>query len=601
MTLPLNLGKRGGDLFRRGPFECVVTGLALIYAALRLSPSSYALALAQLGRHVSPWLGRPQPIRSDEWAILTPLVQSAMNNGMAERNATSFYHESLMSIYCLPLLNWGFIFKPQFWAFLVLPPSFAYSLYWAAIAAMMVVGWSLLLRSFGFTRNMAALLSMLLYFSPFVQTWWTTHGCQLAFFPWVALAVVNIKSNVRAAIAVAVLIPAWWMSLLYVPALPPMFWLGVVLCCTFCFKSFTWRRLAALAVGGATGAGLAFLYFRPIFGAYAHSVFPGQRWVLGGGLPRWIALSQFLPGTTTELHASLIGLNICEISTVATWLPALALCIIDIPSIRRRAAEDPDMRRDLKRIGALLLAFSAVTLWQLTSWLWPMSYVLGFGLSPVQRTLFASGALLVIAAGYAIERLPIYASVWRLGVFAAVVLAGWVLASVNLQGGALVPRDELVVLVPLLALMPFAMTSDRHSADTWRTAIVLLAITPVAMVWGLFNPVQRTDVMFRKPNTNVTRSLDLLAERRPDHAIAPQGFSGGVLNGVGYRSVVHVLPTPSPNLFRPYFGNIDETTFNFYFNRYINVGVADVKSPTLLTADYIQIPVETMSRYAAVP
>ncbi len=300
------------------------------------------------------------------------------------------------------------------------------------MAALMLAGWSLLLRRFGFTRTVAALLAMLLFFSPFVQAWWTIFDSQLAFFPWVALAVVSIKSNVRASVALAMLIPIWWMSFLYVPGLPPLFYLGFVLCCAFCFKSFTWRRLAALAAGGALGTGVAFLYFRPILGAYAHSVFPGQRWIVGGGLPGWIAASQLLPGTTTEFHASLIGLNICEVSTVATWLPVLALCIMDVGGIRRGAATNPEMRQDLKRIGFLLLALAAVTLWQLTSWLRPMSYVAGFGLSPEDRTLFASGALLVIAAGYAVDRLPICVSVWRLGLFAAVVLAGWVLASFDL-------------------------------------------------------------------------------------------------------------------------------------------------------------------------
>lgn len=593
---------RGREAIRRSPFEWVVAGLALTYAALQLSPSSYALALAELGVHVSPWIGRPQPIRSDEWAILTPLFQAAVNNGLAERNATSFYHESLLSIFGLPILNWGFLFKPQLWGFLVLPPSFAYSLYWAAMAALMLVGWSLLLRRFGFTKRMGALLAILLYFSPFVQTWWTVFDSQLAFFPWVVLAIITIKSSVRAAAAVAMLIPVWWMSFLYVPGLPPLFFLGVVLCCAFCFQSFTWRRLAAVAVGGALGASIAFLYFRPILGAYANSVFPGERWILGGGLPGWIALSQILPSTITESHVSLVGLNVCEVSTVATWLPILALCIMDVGSIRRGAASNPEMRRDLKRIGLLLVALAAITIWQLTSWLAPLSYVAGFGLSPERRTLFASGTLLVVAAGYAVDRLPICVSVWRLGLFATVVLAGWVLVSFELRPTeALVPRDELLVLIPLLVLVPFGLKPERLSTDAWRPAIVLLAITPVVMVWGLFNPVQRTDVMFRKPATDVTRSLDALAGQRPDHAIAAPGFSGAILNGVGYRSVSHTLPTPSPNLFRRYFGTIDEPHFNYYFNRYVNVGVDHVKSPTLLSADYLQIPIETMSRYAAVP
>jgi hypothetical protein len=534
---------------------------------------------------------------------LTPLFQAAVNNHLHQKNLTSFYGESLLSIFGLPLLNWGLIFKPQLWAFLVLPPSFAYSLYWASMAALMLVGWSVLLRRFGFARRTAALVATLLFFSPFVQAWWTVFDSQLGFFPWVVLAVVSIRRDVYAAAALAVLIPVWWISFLYVPGLPPLFYLGLALSAVFCLSSMTPGRLVAIVSGAGLGAGLAFLYFRPIFGAYTHSVFPGERWIHGGELPGWIVLSQFLPGTTTELYTSLIGRNICEVSTVATWLPALALCTLDVGAIRRGAETSPEMRRDLKRIGFLLLALTALTLWQVTSFLGPMSYLAGFGLSPEQRTLFASGALLVIAAAYVVDRLPIRVSVWRLGLFGVLVLASWVLASFELQPThELVLRDELLVLVPLLAVIPFAMPPvEQHSLRAWRTAIILLALIPVVAEWGIFNPVQRTDVMFRRPDTEVTRALNRLAEKRPDHAIAVPGFAGGVLNGVGYRSVSHVLPTPSPKLFRPYFGDMNEAEFNVFFNRYANVGVADVKRPSLLTADYLQLPISRMAPYAAVP
>jgi hypothetical protein len=41
--------------------------------------------------------------------------------------------------------------------------------------------------------------------------------------------------------------------------------------------------------------------------------------------------------------------------------------------------------------------------------------------------------------------------------------------------------------------------------------------------------------------------------------------------------------------------------FDFYFNRYANYGLADVKQPTLITDDYVQLPIDTMSNYAASP
>lgn len=603
MISAAGLRQRAGRLGRLAPFEIVVVGVALVYVGFQFSPSSYSLALAQLGESVSPWVGVPQPIRSDEWAILTPLFQAAVNNDFHQVNETSFYGEDLLSIFGLPLFNWGLIFKPQLWLFFVVSASFAYSFYWASMAALMLVGWSVLLRTFGFSKTSAGLISTLLFFSPFVQAWWTIFHSQLAFFPWILLAIVGVKSSIRTVAALALLIPVWWISFFYVPGIPPLLFLGIVLCVAFHPEILTWRRITAVLGGGAVGVGITLLYFRPILSAYANSVFPGQRWVEGGALPDWLAASQFLPGTTTEGYTNLIGSNISEVSTVASWLPVLALCTIDVGAVRSGWSRNVALRRDLRRIGTLAIGWGVLTLWQVASLAGPLSYAFGFGLSPEQRTLFGSGAFLVIAAGYAIERLPIRLTARRLGFFSLVVVCGWLAASVQLQpSNVLVPRDELIVLVPIIALFPFLLvTPVSNTLNARRTTITVLAVVPVVAGWGLFNPVQRTDVIFEKPDTEVTRSLDALAQERGDHAIAAPGFSGGVLNGIGYRSVSHIIPTPSPHLFKKYFPTMDEGRFNTLFNRYENVGLADVDTPTLLTPDYIQLPLKTMSQYAASP
>jgi hypothetical protein len=133
-------------LIQRAPFESCVLLLALVDVALSLSPSSYGLALGLLGEQVSALAGIPRRIRTEEWSVVTPLFQAVVNNDFRETNETSFYSETLRSFVGLPLLNWGLLFKPQVWAFFVLPPALAYSIYWASIAVLQLVGWSLALR-----------------------------------------------------------------------------------------------------------------------------------------------------------------------------------------------------------------------------------------------------------------------------------------------------------------------------------------------------------------------------------------------------------------------------------------------------------------------
>ena len=92
-----------------------------------------------------------------------------MNNDFNVINNTSFYRETLLGTSGLPLRNWGLIFKPQVWAFFIVSPAFAYSIYWAIQFVAFLCGWSMLLRRLGFRATTAAITSVVLFLSPFVQ------------------------------------------------------------------------------------------------------------------------------------------------------------------------------------------------------------------------------------------------------------------------------------------------------------------------------------------------------------------------------------------------------------------------------------------------
>ena len=600
MVTPMGLGRRAIGRVRAltlcFPFEAGVLALALVYVALHLSPSSYALALDQLGEEHSPLLGSPRALRTDEWAVTTPLFQAAERNGFHEINHTSFYGETLRSFIGLPLLNWGLPFKPLVMPFFVVSPEIAYSFFWAASAALFLVGWSLLLRELGFSRLVAALGTLLLYFTPFVQVWSGTPP-QCAFFPWIVLAVVRIKSPLRLAVALALLVPTWLLSTFYVPALPPLVFLGIALCLAFKLEVFAWRRIAAVAVGSAVGGAVTLFYYAPVLRAYASSEYPGQRWIEGGAMPVWQVASQFLPSSTTEGYNNLIAANVAEAATVATWLPLLAVCIVDIAVVRRTYGHDPDLRRQCRAIGILLAMWALLTAWQLLPLL-PLSYAFGLGLSPEARTLFASGVLLLLAAAYAVDRLPIRVTPGRLSIFTGLVLASWLLASGDLHT-SFAARDELLVVPIVLAVAGVSAISKRRGRTTSVVAVMLIALVPSAIAWGLYNPVERTDAIFRKPVTAVTRELDALAATHPDGSIAVFGFADAVLNGAGYRSVTHVLTKPSPELLRPYFAHIDEARFDMTFNRFAHILLTRRRYPYVTGNDVVRVPIRTMARFAA--
>src|SRR5947209_2919248 len=122
-------------------FVITLVVIAFLYTAFSLSPSSYGITL-QLIHAPNPGLvaGHPKSIRSDEWGVWTPFFQATVRNHFHRFNATSLYNEDLRNVNALPLKDWGLIFKPQLWAFFVLSPARALSLYYAALICSFLAG-----------------------------------------------------------------------------------------------------------------------------------------------------------------------------------------------------------------------------------------------------------------------------------------------------------------------------------------------------------------------------------------------------------------------------------------------------------------------------
>ncbi|MBM3579662.1 MAG: hypothetical protein FJX34_02675, partial [Alphaproteobacteria bacterium] len=182
--------------------KITITNLALFllllygifYIGNKLSPSSYGVVLEMIGaKNDGLFFGKPRQIRSDEWAVQTAFVKIAVNNNFERYNKSSIYKEDLRPISSLPIKDWSIPFKPLLLGFYFLPPDYAYSLYYFLIMALYLVGYTIFFRKLGTSGDIAIGFSLLVYFSSFVQNWWTAIGPILSFFPWIYVVIISEK------------------------------------------------------------------------------------------------------------------------------------------------------------------------------------------------------------------------------------------------------------------------------------------------------------------------------------------------------------------------------------------------------------------------
>ena len=252
--------------------------IAALYAAFQLTPSSYARALYMIGVTDTGLLfGFPQEERSDEWALWTPYLQIAVNNGFARIEHISPYEADLRNFNCLPLWDWGLIFKPQMWAFFVMPPAPAFSLMFAILFAACLIGYYLLARELRFSGFAAAIFALSMFSLQYVQLWWTTTGPLIAFFPWVLLACLTpMPAWLRIPVLVWIT-GTFLLAEFYVITIASLVFAGGFALVALRPDVLRVPHVLTCLAGGAIGFGLAVLYLWGPFQIMADTVYPGHR------------------------------------------------------------------------------------------------------------------------------------------------------------------------------------------------------------------------------------------------------------------------------------------------------------------------------------
>jgi hypothetical protein len=466
-------------------------------------------------------IGVSRSVRSDEWAVNTPMMISQYFN---HSGAFPYFSETIRGaltdvfiVYGQPVRTILEVFRPFHWGFLVLPPAKGLSFFWMGrLLALFFVSLEFGMIFCKKNRILAVTYGVLITWAPIIQWWFAVNGLvEMLIFGQLAVVMIDSylqtkKYRLRILFAVVLLIctigylltfyPAWQIPLAYVFGLLLVgtvfenrqdIFLGkkdAMILVTFCFAFF-----------GIMGYILSISYDTIL--AVSQTVYPGERFETGGGqLYRYF----LYPGNLFfPLSRPLPFSNVCELSVFFDFFPAGILLSFWV------------LLKEKKWDGyllSLLAGFGILSAYCLTTWPDWLAKISLLSHAQPFRVFLAIGFINILMLLRALclmeEEIPRWLKI------AAALLLGFSIAlgSTDFYEGYLDHRMFVLIFV-LLALSFYVLLGGGKSfAQKFFLAITL----GIAFVSGMFvNPVvSGLDVIFKQPLiqaiAEITESSDKL-------------------------------------------------------------------------------------------
>lgn len=577
-------------------FILVVLACAVMYIALALTPSHYAKALNLLGVPTEPLFGKARAVRSDDWAVLTPYFQIAVLGNGSTTDLISPYHSSLKAIWPLPIMDWSILFKPQLWSFWIFPPAYAFSLYFCLYWVSCVIGYTVLFKQLRSPLLLSIFGAIIIYSSHFVQVWWTTHAAVFAFAPWPAIVFL---SNIRTYIKIPLL---YWVTTFYIFSdLYPAFIISgsfafLVMVIAYRKDALTIKNIAIGAATAVAAVATLYLYFGDLFFILKNTVYPGSRYMSGGGVVGSRMLAHIFPFfTTSNFNPVLANSNQCEIAVISTFLPLTFICFADYSRALRY------FRNHLKEVLIVGSGLFLMLLWMTVpvpaSWgrlfLWTnvpgTRMVWGFG-------LLLSCALIISATSVSLRFSWLRWTAFSTSLIVSFVISKLVIDQTSSNTDSNTLRFLLDNWFDWIAIILFAMAglcilltrATAHSSYIFAAAAFSGVIT-----FSTFNPIQTAHPIFETPHSAKLDQFRASAKENPNGWVVVPGIYGATINGVGIPSINHVLLAPELKFFKKFFTDMPETEFNNIFNRYHHVSPdITIETPFSPQSDVVRIPLK---------
>lgn len=292
--------------------------------------------------------GKDQPIRSDEWRVLTPLAIAQYNHSpqfpVHNKNlGADGQNMMVVGMAGTPVAHISAIAKPATWGFFLFDLKRALSWYWIfPVFACLLAVWGLVALLVPGQWRASFLVALSFSFSPYLAAW-SNWPAYTVFFPCITLlTLVAIFKEQRKFFLIGlagvlgislagfflILYPPWQISLAYAFTAVTI---GVFVRDGL-YKNFNKWVLASIAVSLVVAGGILWFWWvdaNSAIRAMMDTVYPGQRKTLTGG---GYGLSSLLRGFTNFVTLRRLDSTVSNQSEIASFfymlLPLLYLFIV---------------------------------------------------------------------------------------------------------------------------------------------------------------------------------------------------------------------------------------------------------------------------------
>lgn len=499
--------------------------------------------------------------------IYTPEFQILVNNGFERFNHTSPFNEDLKSLYSLPILDWGLIFKPNLWAFFIVPPEYAFSFFHLTTIALFISGYYKLGRLLGASAFYSIVFSLGLFFSGFVQVWWILFGVLLALFPWIMLLITSQINNLLKWTLLYYTLTCWLISNFYPPLIITLGFAGALLYIAI-EKEFYKKpsSFVILLVVAAASLATAFLYLEDPINAIKNSVYPGNRIASGGSdFPAVLWLNQIFPTLLQAGSRSLISVEMAEAAAMTSLFALVLVFFKDFKNFF--SPQHSETRRSIAIFFIGTLFIWAWMLLPLPSWIGRI--FLWDHVQP-RRLVVGSGLLIFAICCSLISKFPWKMTFVRCVIFSLVILLPWIAYKSSAEVSI---KYKLIDLLPVISCFLIFLINKIKTYKYIFELFVLIVLLLNLVIFGRLNSIQSAKPIFQTKSSAALEAIEEVAENSPDRIVALERFEGSVLNGLGFRSAGHALLTPQPQVYRRFFPEMSEIDFNSVFNRTASIRV----------------------------
>lgn len=451
--------------------------------------------LSNLTSVYEPLVGISRGIRSDEWAVNTPMMLSQYYNNSG---LFPYFSETIRGtltdtfiIYGQPVRDIAIFFRPFHWGYLLLSPAKGLSFFWISrVIALFLVSFEFGMIFTKKSKLLSLIYALLITWSPVVQWWFAINGLvEMLVFGQLALVMITFYMNnqnyyKRSLYALVVLIcaggyiltfyPAWQVPLVYVFL---ALFIGVFLENR---EHFMWNKKdVGIGIGVILLLSLGMIYILSKSGgtisSVMNTVYPGGSAETGGNQVSRLFL---YPGNLFfAFSRELTYANLCELAVYFDFFP-MGIILTGWVLFKQKKAD--------KLLILMLLANAALILWCLFPWPEWLAKATLLSYSKPVRAFLAVGFLNILLLIRSLALFEGEFSKWIKAGTALLMSVVITLLSLKIYEGYLDLKMSILILFFLFGSFYVILRGNKE----WARKVLLMISLVIIFVAGLFvNPV----------------------------------------------------------------------------------------------------------------